>query len=263
MMLQADCATRPKRTALFLLALALACAPARADNPPDTPDVVRVTALRAIPWKSYRALRAAMDAYEQHKHLAPDAGFSFGVVLPPNVNLPTNFAMRVRTPEGREYPITMDGKLFKLPMLPDGMLDADLVSNLKGIAVKIGIHIETPGVPPGMDRLGDLRLTCEIEYAIHGVEDGFFARMLRPNACETPKGGYWTYARSDLPRTGTTLVDGAHTAALKGHDDSNGTRYRMPLYDANWSDDTLVDYGYLTPFPARVAARALRFTVEN
>jgi hypothetical protein len=44
--------------------------------------VVRVTGVRAAPWKSYRAMSAALAAYHQHKALAPAAIFRFAVMPP-------------------------------------------------------------------------------------------------------------------------------------------------------------------------------------
>lgn len=75
--------------------------------------VVRVTGLRAVPWKSYGAMRAAVAAYEKHKSLAPDAVFRFAVMPPAGMKLPPNFALRVRTDKGQEYPIRLEhGELF-------------------------------------------------------------------------------------------------------------------------------------------------------
>ena len=91
--------------------------------------VVHVTGLRAVPWKSYGAMRAAVAAYEKHKSLAPDAIFRFAVMPPAGIKLPPNFSLRVRTEEGEEFPIRLEhGELFALPLLPDLKGDADLVS---------------------------------------------------------------------------------------------------------------------------------------
>ncbi|RZA32369.1 MAG: hypothetical protein EOP92_26385 [Lysobacteraceae bacterium] len=257
----ADQAMRTARTVILLLPLGLACQAAGATQPAESPEVVRVTGLRAIPWKSYRAMRAAMDAHDTYRTLAPHAVFSFGVVLPSGQKLPPNFAMRVRTPDGTEYPVAMEGTLFKLPVLPDDLLDADLVTNLKGVTVKIGILMETPGLPPGMDRLGDLRLTCQIERAINRIEDDLVARLLRPNVCETSKGSYWMAVR--LPSDAATLVEGTRTLALERRDQAHRTTYRIPLHDASWGNDTLVDYKYTKPFPAGLTGKRVRFTLKD
>lgn len=221
----------------------------------DAPDVVRVTGLRAIPWKSYRAMRAAMDAYAKYKGHAPDAEFNFGLVLPDGYKLPPNFAMRVRTPEGREYPIVMKGVLFIPPILPDDALDADVVTNLKGVAIKVGIRVDTPGVPAGMDRLGDRRLICQIDRAITRVEDDYLSRLLRPNYCEKQTAN-WTIPSQ--PANGAEVVDGVNRMMLPASNSSSGMRFQIPLKDTNWSDDALVDYHYTAPFRGKAAR--LRYT---
>lgn len=145
-----------------------------ADRPTESADqtdaimfVVRVTGLRAVPWKSYGAMRAAVSAYEKHKSLAPDAVFRFAVMPPAGMKLPPNFALRVHTEQGQEFPIRLEhGELFTLPPLPKFSGDADLVSNFKGGALRIGLPVHTRTVPPEKLRLGDLRLRYEITAAI-------------------------------------------------------------------------------------------------
>lgn len=238
---------RMHRLAAHLLIALLPLLPAgqalAAPTPAEAPDVVRVSGLRATPWKSYRALRAAMAAYEQHKDLAPDAVFTFSVKLPGGQPVPPTFAMRVLTPDGKEYPVAMDGQSFMPPILPDDALDGDLVTNLKGIRIKIGIRVETPGVPVGMNRLGDLRLVCRIDHAIADVEDNVLRRLIRPNVCENPIGGWW-FGPASVPTDGGMLVEGTRSAQLERHDRQATARYRIPLHDTSWSNEALVQYQY-------------------
>jgi hypothetical protein len=247
------------RIALVLLPLALACQ-ARAESvPPDAPETVRVTGVRAIPWKSYRAMRAAMDARDEYQDLAPNARLSFGIVLPPGQKLPPNFAMRVRTPDGKEYPVEMTGNLFQVPVLPGDLRDADLVTNLKGVPVKIGLQVVTPDLPPGMDRLGDLRLYCEMMDAIDRVDEGVLKRLLRPDPCKRPGAAQWFAVPLARPTSGGALVEGERNAELARRDDQGGTYYDIPLGDSSWGNDALVAYGYLEPFPANRGRGRLRF----
>lgn len=220
---------------------------ARAESmPSDAPDVVRVTGLRAIPWKSYRAMRAAMDAYAKYKGHAPDAEFNFGLKLSDGYKLPPNFAMRVRTREGSEYPIVMKGVLFIPPILPDDTLDADVVTNVKGVTIRVGTQVDTPGVPAGMDRLGDRRLACQIDRAIKRVEDDLVTRLLRPNYCENEGVNYWI--SPSQPANDAELVDGERRMRLRASNGGSGMRFQLPLHDIRWSDDALVVYQYQRPF---------------
>ena len=246
------------RVALVVVPM-LACEARAQSTPSDAPDVVRVTGVRAIPWKSYRAMRAAMDAYVKYKDHAPDARFSFGLVLPDGYELPPNFAMRVRTPEGVEYPIVMKGKLFIPPILPDDALDADVVTNLKGVTVKIGTQIDTPGVPAGMDRLGDRRLACQIARAIRRVEDDLVTRLLRPNYCEKLTTDYWvTPSRS---ADGAELIDGERRMTLDARKEGADMMFRLPLQDTSWNDNAIVFYRYKVPYEGKSAR--LNFDPRN
>lgn len=233
-------------SASLLVMSTLACDARAQTTPSDAPDVVRVTGLRAIPWKSYRAMRAAMDAHAKYKGHAPDATFSFGLRLPAGYKLPPNFAMRVRTPDGQEYPIAMKGVLFTPPILPDDALDADVVTNLKGVAVKVGTQLDTPGVPAGMDRLGDIRLECQIDRAIKRVEDDLVTRLLRPNFCENQTTTYWI--TPSRPADGAELVDGERRMALIASNEGAGLSFKIPVGDTGWSDNALVEYHYTAPF---------------
>lgn len=237
---------------IALVALPMLACEARAQSAPsEAPDVVRVTGVRAIPWKSYRAMRAAMDAFAKYKAHAPDAEFNFGLVLPAGYELPLNFAMRVRTPAGLEYPIVMKGKFFIPPILPDNALDADVVTNLKGFTVKIGTQVETAGVPAGMARLGDMRLACQIGRAIKRVEDAPLTRLLRPNYCENRTSNYWM--TPSRPADGAELVDGERRMTLDAGTEETGVSFRIPLQDTGWSDNALVIYRYKVPYEGKPA----------
>lgn len=233
------------------LASMLTCSARAQSTPSDAPDVVRVTGVRAIPWKSYRAMRAAMDAYAKYKGHAPDAEFNFGLILPDGYKLPPNFAMRVRTPEGLEYPIVMKDKFFIPPIIPDEALNADVVTNLKGVTVRIGTRVDTPGVPAGMDRLGDMRLACQVGRAIRRVEDDPVTRLLRPNICENRTTNYWM--TPSRPADGAELVDGERRIMLDARKEGAGMWFRIPLHDTRWNDNAIVLYHYKVPYQGKSA----------
>jgi hypothetical protein len=254
----------PKPASVALaLAMSLACLSATAQEPGAPPGVVRVTGVRAIPWKSYRAMRAGLAAYEKYKALAPDAEFSYGVVLGPGKKLPDNFAMRVLTSKGKEYPITMNGRLFALPMLPEDEFDADLVTNMRGFQIKVGIKLWTPAIPLDKYRLGDLRLSCEIDRAIDHVDDGVFAKLLAANKCDSNLGNYMTTAPLNMPTSGGYLVEGERSVMLARKRAEEGIYYAVPLYDQGWSNEALLEFDYTRPFPADPPRNGLRFTVKD
>lgn len=251
------------RIALLLISLALACQARSDPTPMEMLEPVRVTGVRAIAWKSYRAMRAAMDAYAAHRDMAPNARFAFGAILPPGRELPLNFAMRVRAAGGKEYPIEMTGNRFQLPILPGDMRDADLVTNLKGVSIKVGVEVHTRDLPRGMDRLGDLRLYCEVMRAIDRVDESLLERLLLPDSCHSRGALRWFSAPLNQATMGAFLVEADRKTPLTSRVDADGTYYGVPLSDTSWSDDALVSYDYLEPYPANRDKGRLRFTEKN
>ncbi|GEM_PF-1860986 len=213
--------------------------------------VVRVTGLRAVPWKSYGAMRAAVSAYEQHKSLAPDAVFRFAVMPPPGMQLPPNFALRVRTKDGQEFPIRLEhGELFTLPPLPDLRGDADLVSNFKGSSLRIGLLVHTPTVSPEKLRLGDARLRYEINTAIAMVDDPweYDARCKgtsRWNRCKRPSKLIWF--RPWSATSGAWIAEGSRRSPLTTNDDPGNPMYRLPIAGERWGNDATIEFDYKMP----------------
>jgi hypothetical protein len=225
--------------------------------------VVRVTGLRAIPWKSYRALRAAAAAFEKYKFLAPDAVFGFAVLPPAGKTLPPNFALRVRTRDGKEFAVPLENKeLFQLPVLPDPEVDADLVSNLKEGQLRIGLLVHTPTVPLDKERLGDVRLRSEISQAIadvdHPSDDPGCLRktLLQSRRCRPPHVTVWYKPRA--PASGAWLVEGSRREALASNGDPDYPSFKMPINAGHLGNDAIVEFGYKNPpGPVKYAAVAI------
>jgi hypothetical protein len=213
--------------------------------------LVRVTGLRAVPWKSYGAMRAAVSAYEKYKSLAPDAVFSFAVMPPAGMKLPPNFALRVRTEQGQEFPIRLEhGELFTLPQLPGLEGEAELVSNFKGGPLRIGLLVHTRTVSPEKLRLGDLRLRYEINAAIAMFDDPVeydphCRETGRWNRCKRPSKIIWH--RPWAATSGAWIVEGSRRAPLQANDDPKNHMYRTPIASEQWGNDAIIEFDYKVP----------------
>jgi hypothetical protein len=214
--------------------------------------VVRVTGLRALPWKSYRALRAAVAAFGTYRSLAPDAVFAFAVLPPVGRTLPPNFALRVRTRDGKEFPVRVEnGELFQLPVLPDPEADADLVSNLKEGQLRIGLLVRTPTVPADKERLGDMRLRAEINRAIADVDhpsddpECLTKRLLLPRRCRPAHVAIWYKPRA--PASGAWVVEGSRREALAGNGDPAYPAFKMPVDAGHLGNDAIIEFDYRNP----------------
>ncbi|MPQ57331.1 tetratricopeptide repeat protein [Duganella sp. FT27W] len=241
-------ALRNLRRAADELNLAATASTESADQADDIMFVVRVTGLRAVPWKSYGAMRAAVSAYEKHKSLAPDAVFRFAVMPPAGMKLPPNFALRVRTEQGQEFPISLEhGELFTLPPLPEFDGDADLVSNFKGGALRIGLLVHTRTVPPEKLRLGDLRLRYEITAAIEmfdnpGEYDTKCRAPGRWNRCKRPTKAIWH--RPWTATSGAWIVEGSRRVPLQASENPGDHMYRMPIASKDWGNNAIIEFDY-------------------
>ncbi|MBP1206171.1 hypothetical protein JOD97_004244 [Duganella sp. 1411] len=266
-----------------LLLSALACC-AGAATGQQSPAQVTVTATRDPVDKSYRKMLAGMDRFERDRALAPNATLRFEL-LP---RLPTTrldgitlrvvgdtMALPVAVAPDHTFTLERDGEALRQ--------DAALVASSKTSTLTWRAQVRSPSVPPGMRRLGDLRLECLV-----GVQAGLVsnnanvfawlgALLTDPDrVCASPDGNYLLFA--DRPLFGATLRDGARTEQLPfamlyaGGTQTSDTlpfcdcqvlldrSYYAPLWDRRWSDDTLVQFDYMDDPPGAAGTVAVADT---
>jgi hypothetical protein len=210
----------------------------------DAP-VVEVSGVRNPALKPYRQMLKGVDAFEAHRALAPKA--------PPNFKLVSdNGAVAFDT-----VSLTISGDHTSVPvaLAPDGSFtlvrdqaaaddNADLVSNKK--KSQLGWHgdIHTPGVPDNARRLGDLRLECEISWAVTREDMSFLTRNglgLLGGPCHTAR--IKLHYLAPKPLASATLVSGEGRLALTV-DRKNPRVFQPVLADDGWNDDSLVVYEF-------------------
>lgn len=262
----------PHRLLRCVLLSALACCVGAATGQ-QPPAQVTVTATRDPVDKSYRKMLAGMDRFERDRALAPNATLRFEL-LP---RLPTTRL------DGITLRVVGDTMALPVAVAPDHTFslernsealrqDAALVASSKTSTLTWRAQVRSPGVPPGMRRLGDLRLECLV-----GVEAGLLsnnanvfawlgALLTDPDrVCSAPDGNYLFFA--ERPLFGVTLRDGARTETLPfsmlyaGGTQTPDTlpfcdcqvlldrSYYAPVWDRRWSDDTLVQFDYMDEPP--------------
>jgi hypothetical protein len=235
---------------------------------------VNVATLRDPVDKSYRKMLNGMDLFEQMRGLAPQASLRFKL-LPrqPGTNM-----------DGIQLAIEADSLSIPVPVRPDHTFtlerhqkaldeDATVASNRKALSMTWRAEIRTPGLPPNVRRLGDLRLECQVGMEADLVSNdrpAFFFRpepnpvMRRKGYCDAPRVNYLFFA--DRPLFGVALVFGARRkilsvddlyAGLSDNDISKAElafcdcqvmldrTYYLPLGDRSWPDDTLVEFDYM------------------
>lgn len=246
-----------------------AAPPVPAQTPGADAPVVRVTSTRDPVDKSYRSMIKGLDSFQEHHALAPAATLRFKL-------LPRH---RDSNMDGIELKVVGDTLSLPVPLAPDNSFtlprdaralreDAALIANRKTSSMSWRTLVQSPGLPPGTRRLGDLRAEC-----LAGMESGLISNdpviiawlssLLSSAArtCSQPDGNYLFFA--DRPLFKITLRDGARSAVLPfkllyaGGEQTAASlpycdcevlldrSYYAPLWDRNWPDDTLLEFEYM------------------
>src|SRR5262245_36338852 len=252
---------------LCSLALLAACGAALAQD-----DALVITAVRDPVKKSYRKMLDGAALFAERQHLAPAASLRFKL-------LPRKPGTRM---EGIELAVAAESLALPLQVAsdrtfslePDAVAlkeNAQVVPNRKAGTLTWRADVRTPGLPPDVRRLGDLRLECEVGMKsglISNYPAGFWGWLEEllgkgPEFCHRPKPRYLFFA--ERPLFSVTLVDGARREVLpvemlyagassdpKWKEDRYcdcealfDRTYFVPLGDSSWPDDTRVELDYM------------------
>ena len=256
-------------SAIALGALLLCGPTAAEDKPVRQLEPVHVNAMRNPEVRKYKVILAGLDAFDRHRQLAPAAERLHFRLRPQGKDESAQpLAVRLVGDGGFNMPITIDAeRRFVVPRV-DAAEDAEseLELNRKRRSYRTDPHIRTPGLPAHQRRLGDLRLECKVTVAMAKAEIPTFWVMtintilLRTDWCNffgDPEDFRWENVsrkahfpfRSDQPLLGAVLVDGKRSAKLevKGH------TFQVPIGNASWSDDALVELTFAEPAEAAPA----------
>lgn len=220
--------------------------PAR--DPNATPEVV-VDGTRHPELKPYRVMSAGLDAFDEHRKLAPDAALKFRL-LQADVMLGVSQKW-----DGVTLRVAGDQLSIPLPLEADGTFtlprsqaaydeDADLVVNRKKSTISFYTKVLTPGLPENVRRLGDLRLQCEVTIAIGKKELNFAQRAFYNTVLF---GGDWCSSRKAT--FGLLLDDWPMRVTLADKDThrtlhADGYRIVTPIQDKSLSNDALITFEY-------------------
>lgn len=210
-------------------------------------DTVQVNALRDPDFKTYRAFVAGLDAFDDKHKLAPAASLRF--LLRPSTPNASIEGVTIRI-AGNEtsiaVPLAADGS-FVMPRSQAALdEDAEIILNRKKGSFRWRPDVRSPDVPANARRLGDLRLECEVRWAVER-KDMSFARRTMFSALGGPCRTARVHVMQLAPRaiTGYRMVAGerSQTAPAEALRDDKLT-YVAPLHDASWPDDALVEFEF-------------------
>ena len=257
------------------IAALAACASVSAQDRPGTvlPQVTVTAPSRDPVEKSFRKMVQGMDYFERSRAAtAPDASLRFRL-LPRKPGTDMNLVRLEVVGSTFEVvvPVTPD-HTFVLERNPKALQEDAVVSpNRKRLSMTWRTDIRSPGLPPGIRRLGDLRLECQV-----GMEAGLvsnsspIARIADlfttdpKSYCERKDARYLYFA--ERPLFSVTLVAGSRREVLStdqlyamASDDPGlasdlpycdcevlvDRTYFLPLGDRSWPDDARVEFEYM------------------
>jgi len=224
------------------------------DSKPDSPEEIKVNAMRDPAVRKYEAIVAGLDAFDKHHAMAPKIDvLRFRVEPRDRVSeKPVLPAARLGGDDGFSLALAVDTDgMFVVPR-SQAALDAnsELVLNQQRRLYRVTPVVRSPGMPDHVRRLGDLRLECQVQIAIIKEEMPLWVVLAANTLLRTRnwcgftfegKSGF-TFKHMHKLRS-AVLVDGNRSALLA----TEGRVFRVPLGDTSWSDDTLVE---LEPEPA-------------
>jgi hypothetical protein len=240
-----------------------AAAPA-GEAPPSaqaTQGVVNVTGTKDPEMRSYRSVARGLDAFDEHRRLAPAAQlrFRFAHKLPKNeagsVNLKLEAGLPATEADGLALRLAGDDLSIPIPIDADGRFtiarsqaahdaDATFILNRKSGLFTYHPDIRTPGLPENVRRLGDLRLECYVAQAIAKDDVPLVARLFITSVLRT---GDWCGKEkfsTGFPAYGqlarVTLRDGNRRGTF--YFDSGS--YWVPVGPGAFSDDALIELEY-------------------
>ena len=236
--------------ALPLLALSLSIHAAHGQEEASAPAAdaapeIQVNGVKDPQLKSYRQMLKGVDAFQEHHQLAPATSLRFVLAPDDNTVKLDDVTLRIAGDNTSiPVPLTKEGT-FTLERNQAAVDDnADIISNKKKNLLHWHADIRTPNVPENARRLGDLRLECEISWAVRQDEMSFFVRngiKLAGGLCHSKL--VMLHYQAPRALAGVTLVSGERRQALDVSR-KDPRVFMPPLSNTDWNDDTLVEYDY-------------------
>jgi hypothetical protein len=225
-------------------------APGEAPKPPveeiPIPDV-DVTAATPSQDLSYQAIVRGLEAFNLHRRQAPGATPQFRV-RPVQQDASLKGLHLVLTAPSRKVDVPFDKNGVFTPPQLDAVegAEARLAFNKPEGAFAIAPFVRTPGLAPDTLRMGDLRVGCEMRWAIAREDHDSFPLILYGLGGPCHSHLVKVVLQAPRPVAAIWLVAGERREPLRPERiKADRINFMPPLHDDSWPDDTLIELKFV------------------
>ena len=206
---------------------------------------VKINGVKDPDWKSYKTMVKGLDVFEQFRALAPQALPKFQLIPRKAEITMEGVNLRLVVNEiAQPIPLAQDGT-FTLPR--DGTAlqsNAELVINSQKSLYRWWPYVRSPQVKMNQRRLGDVRMECEMFWAIYYDDIPFVIRNgIRAigGPCHTAK--IKMYFPSDfIGLKEARLIQHGRQFILPLSKDK--LQFYIPIFDPLYQDDAMIELEY-------------------
>lgn len=207
----------------------------------DAAASVNIKGIRDPDWKPYSAMLKGVKRFEEKHALAPGAQLRF-ILEPRHADVDMRaIALRLESDDAAMAIPLGERNIFTLPVEQGPLYEkAELSVNRKAGSVRWIPYVRSAAASDTLRRLGDLRLACEVHWAIDKDTLPFAMRTAMgalggPCNFVSQKG---TYSFSEPRRiTAATISFNGKSAPVP----FSGSSFTPPLREQDWSDDSVVE----------------------
>lgn len=215
------------------------------EDDPVVAQAVEVNGTKDPDWKRYRVMLKGLDAFEKHHALAPNAAQKFilrprkaeGVLKGTTLRIASDdYSLPIALAEDGTFSLPRDAKAVEQ--------DAELLINRKKALFRWWPYVRSPNLAKNQRRVGDLRLECEMFWAVYYDDVPFVARNLVRafgGPCKSKKVAIGFPADFQGIKS-ATLVDGERRLELSLN--TKLSSFSAPLFDLSFADDAMIEIVY-------------------
>lgn len=206
---------------------------------------IQITGVKDPDWKPYKVMVKGLDAFKKFQSFSPAAVAKF-ILKPRKEEVSLQGISLKMVVEGVSSPIPFDADgVFDLPRDENALQkNAELVINSKKSLYRWWPHVRSPQLAANQRRLGDLRIECEMFWAIYYDDIPFLVRnplRMMGGPCKSTK--VMMHFPSDYLqiKEATLIQNGKHFILPIS---KSKTNYYVPIFNQDYSNDAIIQIEY-------------------